>query len=173
MDLMTAIKTRRSVRRYKRTPVDDQKIIECLEAARWAPSANNSQPWEFIIVKDAETRRKLAAIHTWGRFMAESPVVVVFLADAGMSPNYYHGDVAVSVQNFLLAANSQGLGTCWMGVMNSGFEEPIKRLLGVPKDLSVLCTVSVGYPDEKPTSSRKPLGEKSHWDRYGAKKPIS
>jgi len=60
-----------------------------------------------------------------------------------------------------------------MGVMNSGFEEPIKRILGVPKDLSVLCTVSVGYPDEKPTSSRKPLGEKSHWDRYGAKKPIS
>ncbi len=173
MDLMTAIKTRRSVRRYKPDPIDDQAIIECLEAARWAPSANNSQPWEFIVVKDKETRRKLATIHTWGGFMAESPVVVVFLADVGRSPSDYHGDTAVSVQNFLLAAHSQGLGTCWMGVMHSEFEEPIRKLLGIPEQLAVLCTVSVGYPDEKPTSTRRPLGEKSHWERYGAKKRIS
>ncbi|MBO3754526.1 MAG: nitroreductase family protein, partial [Candidatus Brockarchaeota archaeon] len=58
--MMEAIKTRRSIRKYKSTPVEDEKIMECLEAARWAPSANNSQPWEFLVVKNPETRRKLA-----------------------------------------------------------------------------------------------------------------
>ncbi|MEM2598263.1 MAG: nitroreductase family protein [Thermoproteota archaeon] len=169
MDVMEAIKTRRSIRKYKSTPVEDEKIIECLEAARWAPSANNSQPWEFLVVKNPETRRKLADIHRYGRFMAESPVVVVFIADPERSSNWYHGDVAVSVQNFLLAAHSLGLGTCWMGVLNTPFEEPIKKLLGIPDGLRVLCTVSVGYPDEKPSRSRRPLEEVTHWEKYGLK----
>lgn len=170
MDLIEAIKTRRSIRKYKSTPVEDEKITECLEAARWAPSANNSQPWEFIVVRNPETRRKLAEIHRYGRFMAESPVVLVFIADPGKSSNWYHGDVAVAVQNFLLAAHSLGLGTCWMGVLNTPFERPIKELLGIPKELVVLCTVSLGYSDEKPERSRKPLKEMVHWERYGLKK---
>lgn len=169
MDVIEAIKTRRSIRKYKSTPVEDDKIIECLEAARWAPSANNSQPWEFLVVRNAETRRRLAEIHRYGRFMAESPVVVVFIADPAKSENWYHGDVAVAVQNFLLAAHSLGLGTCWMGVINTPFEEPIKKLLGIPDRLRVLCTVSVGYPDEKPTRTRKPLEEITYWDKYGSK----
>jgi len=170
LDVMEAIKTRRSIRKYKSVPVEDEKIMLCLEAARWAPSADNSQPWEFIIVRDAETRRRLADIHTWGRFMKESPVVVVFLADPQSSPGFYHGDVAVSVQNFLLAAHSLGLGTCWMGVIDTKFERPIKKLLRVPERLVVLCTVSVGYPDEGPSSDRRPLDEKVHWDKYGSEK---
>lgn len=169
MNLMEAIKTRRSIRKYKRTQVEDQKIIKCLEAARWAPSADNSQPWQFIVVKDPSTRKRLAEIHQWGRFMAESPVVIAFLADPKRSPNYYQGDVAVAVQNFLLAAHSLGLGTCWMGVINTAFEEPIERLLEVPRDLAVLCVVSMGYPDERPSSDRRPLGDVLHWDKYRAK----
>lgn len=167
--MIEAIKGRRSIRRYKPTPVEDGKIIECLEAARWAPSANNSQPWEFLVVKNLETRKKLAEIHRYGRFMAESPVVVVFIANPARSDNWYHGDVAAAVQNFLLAAYSLGLGTCWMGVLNTPFEEPIKKLLGIPDELRVLCTVSVGYPDEKPSRSRRPLEEVTHWERYGSK----
>jgi nitroreductase len=104
--------------------------------------------------------------------MAESSVVVVFLADPRRSPNCYHGDVAVAVQNFLLAAHSLGLGACWIGVINTEYEEPIKKLLGVPEDLVVLCAVSMGYPDERPTSGRRSLAEIMHWERYGAKKVI-
>lgn len=170
MDAIEAIKTRRSIRKYKQTSVDDQTVVNCLEAARWAPSADNSQPWEFIVVRNSEERKKLAEIHHWGRFMCESPVVVVFLADPRKSPGYYHGDVAVAVQNFLLAAHSYGLGTCWMGVIGTSFEKPIKKLLGVPEELVVLCTVSLGYPDEKPRSSRGRLEDMIHWERYGSKK---
>jgi nitroreductase len=171
LDVVEAIKTRRSVRKYKRTQVEDQKIMECLEAARWAPSADNSQPWQFIVVKDSDARKRLAGIHQWGRFMAESPVVVAFLADRERSPNHFQGDVAVAVQNFLLAAQSFGLGTCWMGVINTAFEEPIKKLLGVPRHLTILCVVSLGYPDERSSSVRRPLGDMLHWDKYGLKSP--
>jgi nitroreductase len=170
MDVVEAIKTRRSIRKYKHTAVEDQKIMDCLEAARWAPSANNSQPWQFIVVKDPETRKRLADIHRYGKFMAESPVVIAFLADPKRDPNFYHGDGALAVQNFMLAAHSLGLGTCWMGVINTEFEQPIKNLLGVPEGLVVLCTVSVGYPDERAGRSRRPLKEMLHWERYGAKR---
>ncbi|MEM2197333.1 MAG: nitroreductase family protein [Sulfolobales archaeon] len=170
MDVMEAIKTRRSIRRYKSTPVEDEKVIQCLDAARWAPSAMNSQPWEFIVVKDPDMRRKLAEIHRYGRHMAQSPVVIVVLAKP--VSRYWHGDAAVATQNLLLAAHSLGLGTCWMGVIDTEFEEPIKKLLGIPKDLRVLCTVSLGYPDESPTRTRIPLEEKVHWEKYGSKKKL-
>jgi len=170
MDVIETIKTRRSVRRYKRKHVEEKKIIECLEAARWAPSADNFQPWSFLVIRNEDTRKRLSEIHTWGRFMAESPVVVAFLAYPTRSPNYFHGDTAVAVQNFLLAAHSLGLGTCWMGVINTPFERPIKQLLRVPDDVVVLCTVSLGYPDERPTSTRRPLAEIVHWEKYGVRK---
>jgi nitroreductase len=167
LDVVEAIKTRRSVRKYRATAVEDHLISECLDAARWAPSANNSQPWEFIVVRNPTTRRKLAEIHTWGKFMGESPVVIVCLADPEKDPNYYHGDTALAVQNFMLAAHSAGLGTCWTGVIRTEFEQPIKRLLGIPEDLVVLCTLSVGYADEKPASHRRHVEESVHWERYG------
>lgn len=169
MDVIEAIRSRRSIRRYKPNPVRDDEILSCLEAARWAPSADNFQPWEFLVVRDPETRKKLADIHTDGRFMKDSPVVLVVLTNPNRSPTYYHGDAAVATQNLLLAAHSIGLGTCWMGVMDSGFEEPIKKLLGIPGSLRVLCTVSLGRPAERPISSRKSLQSIVHWERYGSK----
>ena len=169
MDVIEAIRSRRSIRRYKPDPVRDDEILSCLEAARWAPSADNFQPWEFLVVRDPETRRKLAEIHTDGRFMKDSPVVLVVLTDPNRSPTYYRGDAAVATQNLLLAAHSMGLGTCWMGVMDSAFEKPIKKLLGIPGNLRVLCTVSLGRPAERAVSSRKSLESIVHWERYGFK----
>ena len=170
MDVLETIKTRRSVRRYKRVQVEDDKIARCLEAARWAPSADNLQPWSAIVIKNQDTRRRLSEIHTWGGFMADSPVVMAFLAHPGESPVFYYGDTAVAVQNFLLAAHSLGLGTCWIGVIGSPFEQPIKQLLGVPDDVKVLCMVSLGYPDEEPRSDRRPLEEIVHWEKYGSRR---
>jgi nitroreductase len=166
MEVKKAVKTRRSIRKYKRIAVQDQLILECLDVARWAPSANNSQPWEFIVIRNPETMKKLGDIHHGGSFMADSLVVVVFLADPRRSPSCYHGDVAVAAQSFMLAAHSIGLGTCWIGVINTEYEQPVKKLLGVPPDLVVLCAVSIGYPDERPRSSRRSVAEMLHWERY-------
>ena len=104
-----------------------------------------------------------------GRFMRDSPVVLAVLADPTRSLRFCKSDAAVATQNLLLAAHSRGLGTCWMGVIDSAFENPIKRLLGIPENLRVLCTVSLGRPAEKPASSRKSLESMGHWERYGSK----
>ncbi|MBS7639643.1 nitroreductase family protein, partial [Candidatus Bathyarchaeota archaeon] len=131
----------------------------------------NSQHWNFIVVRDAETRRRLAEIHRYGRFMAESPVVIAVTGDPSKSI-FWREDLGAAVQNMLLAAYAQGLGTCWMGVADTPFEEPIKKLLGVPENLRVLCTISLGYPAEKPSKGREPLKRKVHWERYGILREI-
>ena len=165
--IMQCIKERRSIRRFDSTrDVEEEKIQKCLEAARWAPSASNKQPWQFIIIRDKDIREKLAELHPYGRFMVESPVVFVPLGDPNRHPKYFHSDTAVAIQNFLLAAYAQGLGTCWAGVIASSFEPPMKELLGVPKDLQIICTVAVGYPAQNPTSNRRLLEEIVHYEKY-------
>ncbi len=159
MDVFDAIRNRRSIRKYKKDPVEDEKITKCLEAARWAPSASNRQPWHFIVVRDEKTRKKLSDMHPYGRFMRESPVVIVVLGDPEKHPKYYLYDPSIATQNLLLAAHAQGLGTCWMGVINTPFEEDMKRLLNVPERMRIVCCVSMGYPDETPTSTRRELAE--------------
>jgi len=169
MDLFEAIRGRRSVRRYLDKPVEEEKVLRCLYAAHWAPSAHNSQPWSFVVVRDPETRRRLAEVHRWGRFMAEAPVAIAVVGDPGLS-SFWREDLGAAVENMLLAAYAQGLGSCWMGVAGTEYEEPIKRILGIPGRLRVLCMVSLGYPAEKPTRGRQPLKSKVHWEKYGVQR---
>lgn len=166
MDVFDAIRNRRSIRKYKKDVVEDEKVQKCLEAARWAPSASNKQPWHFIVVKDEKTRKSLADLHPYGRFMKESPVVIIVLCDPKEHPKYYMYDPCVATQNLLLAAYAQGLGTCWMGMVNVDFEEDMKGLLNIPAYMRTLCCISMGYPDETPTSTRKPLSEIVSYDKY-------
>jgi len=170
MDVLEAVRTRRSIRKYDQTrDVEPEKLLACLEAARWAPSAGNRQPWHFIVVRNKETRETLAKLNPHGRFMAQSPVVLVVLGDPQKHPKYFKCDPPIATQNFLLAAHAQGLGTCWMGVIDAPFEGEMKRLLGVPDTFRIICTVSVGYPAEKPEKTRQPLEELVSYERYEAK----
>jgi len=169
-ELMELVKSRRSIRTYKEDPVNQSKVLKCLEAAIWAPSARNSQPWEFVVVTDTGTRRRLAEVHRWGRHMAESPVVIVVLADPSKSPRHWRCDCGAAVQNLLLMAHAQGLGTCWIGVHDSEYEEEFRRVLNVPERYRVFCAVTLGYPAESPSKDREPLSSKVHWERYSHKR---
>ncbi|MFW9996341.1 MAG: nitroreductase family protein [Candidatus Odinarchaeota archaeon] len=160
------MKERRSIRKYKSTPVEPEKIDECLEAARWAPSASNKQPWEFLIVTDEKIREELASIHKHAKFVAQSPVVFIPLTNPEIHPKYHHADTALATLQFMLQAKALELGTCWAGVINSDFEPPIKKLLNIPDHLKVLCLVAVGYPDESPKRTRKPLEDLVHRECY-------
>ncbi len=171
MDLFETILGRRSIRRYLDKPVEEEKILKCLYAATWAPSAHNSQHWSFIVVRELETRRKLAEIHRWGRFMAESPVVIVVLGNP-LKSSFWREDLGAAVENMLLAAYALGLGTCWMGVADTPYEDEMKKILGIPENLRILCTVSMGYPAEKPIRGREPLSRKIHWEKYGVQREI-
>ena len=90
MDVVKAIRDRRSIRKYKSTEVEDEKVDTILQAGRWAPSASNKQPWHFIVVRDEAMRNKFAEVHNYGRFMAESPVVIVVLGDPAKHQSSYH-----------------------------------------------------------------------------------
>jgi len=166
MDVLELLKSRRSIRKYKSTPIEDKKIAKCLEAARWAPSASNKQPWEFIIVKDEKVRKKFAEIHPYAKFVAESPVVFVPLTNPEIHAKYHMSDTGSSIIHFMIEAHSLGLGTCWAGVIGASFEPELKKLLNVPDHLNIMAIVALGYPDQTRESSRKPMDELVHWEKY-------
>jgi nitroreductase len=167
MDVIKAIRERRSIRKYKSTEVSEEDIDIILQAGRWAPSASNKQPWHFIVVRDPDRRRRLSNAHPYGRFMKESPVVIVTVSDPKKHPRYHLADPHNAVQNMLLAAYYQGLSTCWMGVRDTDIEPAFRDILAIPDELRVICAVSVGYGDQERTSTRFPLNEIVSWETYG------
>jgi len=122
LDLFEAIKTRRSIRAFTREEISDREIEKILDAARWAPSAGNIQPWIFVVVKDPGTKRRLSEAALSQFFIEEAPVVIVVCADQERSRRGYGSrganlyciqDTAAATQNILLAAHALGLGACW------------------------------------------------------------
>ncbi|MFX1560287.1 MAG: nitroreductase family protein [Promethearchaeota archaeon] len=170
METIKAIKNRRSIRKYKPDEVTNEDLQTILQAGQWAPSASNKQPWHFIIIRDKGMRNRLADIHAYGRFMRESPVVIVVLGNPAMHPRYHLADAHQAVQNMLLAAHSLGLATCWMGVRDTDYEPQFREALEIPDNLRVVCSVSLGYGDQEEQSTRFPIEEITSWERYGGTK---
>ncbi|MEM2056996.1 MAG: nitroreductase family protein [Thermoproteota archaeon] len=145
MDVFEAIQKRRSVRAYEPTPVPREILGKVLEAARLAPSAGNIQPWHFIVVTDVGKREKLARAPFAG-FLREAPVVIVGCGNQRASPRWFMVDVAIAMQNMVLAATAEGLGTCWVGSFN---EKEVKEMLKIPDDYRVVALLALGYPRKK------------------------
>jgi len=163
---------RRSVRRYRPDPVPEELLRELVEAARWAPTAVNSQPWEFIIVTDPEVRT-LVGDHS--RYMGlgwphihESPALIVVCARRLTA--FARDDAIFAGANIMLAAADRGLGTCWIG----GFKESvIKPILHIPEDYVLPGFCTVGYPDG-PTQAppKRPLESMVHRDTLTGHRPL-
>lgn len=167
MEVFEAIKGRRSIRTYKKDPVPEDLIVKILDAGRWAPSAGNRQPWSFIVLKDEEVKRRVAEVTTYGIFLADAPLGIVVVIDSQASPRSGGvEDGAIATQNMLLAAHALGLGACWIGSYNSTYEERVKEILEIPKNRRVLSMISIGYPDESPSGTRRELNEIVSTDKY-------
>ena len=165
MEFNDVIKKRRSIRKYKGTPVPRESILKILEAARVAPSASHRQPWHFVVVEDKATIDKLAGGSKWA---AEAPVMIVGVADPVTSPNWCLNDMGIAFEHIVLTATSLGLGTCWMGQTKK--DAAIKELLGIPDELKVIALTPLGEPDEdKEPKDRKSLDEIVSWDKYGVR----
>lgn len=145
MDTFEVITKRRSVRSYETTPVPKEKLERILEAARLAPSANRVQPWHFIVVTDAEKRRELSK-GMFAKFLTQAPVVIVACGDTKAAPDWCVVDVSIATENLVLAATSEGLGTCWVGSFD---EEQVKALLKIPEKFTVIALIAVGHAREK------------------------
>jgi nitroreductase len=172
MDVFEAVQERMSIRAYQDTPVPREKLEKILEAGRLAPSAKNIEPWHFIAVTDAE-KRKALSMGMFAKFLAQAPVVIVACGDKKASPDWYAIDVALAVENMVLTATSEGLGTCCVGSFN---EKDVKAVLKVPENFEVLVMLAVGYAREKLDLSskllnlirtRKTLSEVASEEEYG------
>ncbi len=181
MALLDLIKHRKSVRDFLDRPVEREKIMMCLEAARLAPSASNSQPWRFIVVDDRELKNKLCAAAFRGMYRVNSfcqtaPVIVVviseksnFLARIGgmfRGTKYYLIDIGVAVEHFVLEAEDLGLGTCWIGWFN---ERAVKSVLSIPQDKKIDILIALGYYDREklgPEHGREPMNKIASFNSY-------
>jgi nitroreductase len=172
--VLRTIQGRRSVLRFKPDEVSDDKIDAIIEAARWAPSFVNSQPWNIIVVKDRETRRKLrelaATITAVG--IEEAPVAFVVTVDTRKDPHHYVEDGAAVTQNMALMAHSLDLASFWVGVFDvsgerASSEEKIKSLLNIPKHHRVISMLPVGVAAMKLSKERKPRSEFVYRDAFG------
>lgn len=169
MNVFEAIKTRKSVRKYKPQPIPEDHLKQIMTAAQLAPSAGNKQPWRFILVKDPETKMKLGTIARNQTWISDAGVIVAALAMDKKSPEVYERwaekDVMTAVEHMVLAAWELGYGTCWIGAFN---EDQVKELLKVPKEMAVINLLPIGVPDQIPEPrGRKSLEELFHLDRYG------
>lgn len=166
MEVLEAIGTRRSIRRYKANPVPEEELEKILEAGRWAPSASNAQPWKFIVISDPEVRRMVGRLFLFGPFLAEAPVGIAVVVDPrGSSCPVQDGTLATYAM--MMAAHSLGLGTCWINPAAN--EDRVKELLGIPQDKRIICVISLGYPAEAPSKDRKRLEDIVFKERWGGK----
>ncbi len=173
MDVFDLFRLRRSVRSFTSENVSDEEVKKILEAARWAPSAGNIQPWEFIIVRSLENKRRIARAALNQTFIERAPVVIVVCADEAKSSWTYGSrganlyciqDTAAAIENMLLAACSLGLGACWVGAFD---EEEVRRILRVPRGVRPVAIIPIGHPAERPSPPRKRrLEETVHYEIF-------
>ncbi|NPV91497.1 MAG: nitroreductase [Firmicutes bacterium] len=184
MEVLQAIKERRSYRSYLDRPVEEEKLQAVLEAGRWAPSVMNLQPWRFIVIKDQdikdrlkkscqETLQKIYQASGWGwvsrfslEFLSQAPVIIAvtgdpqktgadqFILETGRG---YAFSCCAAVQNMHLIAHALGLGTLWFTLYEN---DKVKGILDIPKELDVVSMVVLGYPAGTAAQvKRKPLEE--------------
>ncbi|MCL5884190.1 MAG: nitroreductase family protein [Deltaproteobacteria bacterium] len=155
MDILDAVKGRRSIRRFKNTPLPPSFLSTLEESLLDAPSAGNLQSRRFYFVFRDETRRRIAKAAYHQDFIQEAPLTVVCCANLKIADHYGERgrslyclqDVAASIQNLMLVAYSLGLGTVWVGAFD---EKEVGKILNLPEDIRPVAIVPVGYPDENP-----------------------
>ncbi|MBA7476389.1 NADPH-flavin oxidoreductase [subsurface metagenome] len=187
MELIEAIKGRRSIRKYTSRAVDDKTLNTILEAARQAPSWANTQCWRFILVRDSKIKDRLAdtlmrlpdRLNPSAEAVKKTSVTIVACAETKRSGysfrepkepvtdkgDWYMYDVALAMQNLTLAAHALGLGTVHIGAFDA---VKAAEVLGVPEGYAVVTMTPLGYPDESPKARpRKELNEIVFYDKFG------
>lgn len=175
--MLEVIRKRRSVREFLQKGVEEEKLLEILKAAMFAPTAWNLRPWEFIVIKDKKTIEELSKATPYAGFAKGAPVVIVIIYDIKKGKRFKE-DCSICAENIYLEATAQGLGTCFVQIAEgkeAGVGEPeefVKRLLSIPENYRVQCLMPLGYPAKSP----EPHGDdefdpgKIHYEEFGKKK---
>lgn len=164
MEVFEAVKTLLAIRQYEDKPIPEQSVQRILEAARLTASSKNTQQWDFVVMRNKETLRQLGELARTGPYIAGAPLAIAVVVPE-RSIGYVDG--ARAVQDMMLVAWEDGIGSNWVGNVNT---EEIKALLNVPEDHMVLTVVPFGYPVRdvgEGKKQRKALSEIAHVERFG------
>jgi nitroreductase len=169
MEALEALMTRRSVRAYTEAPVSDDQLLKILAAGMQAPSANNQQPWHFVVLRGRERLDALAGVLPFGKMLGQAPLGIVVCADADRQPRagYWVQDCAAATQNILLACHALGLGAVWIGVYPRDERvTALRELLGLPATVTPLCAIAVGRPAQHPAPVDRFRPERIHEEQW-------
>lgn len=160
-DVIAAIHSRRSVRHFLDAPVDRKLVLEALDAASWAPSGLNNEPWRFAVIWDSGVKERLAGLTRYSATLRSAAVLVTVFLDKQSSYDYVKDCQAVgaSIQNLLLAVHALGLGAVWIGEILKNQAQVVK-ILDLPDRLELMAVVAIGHPAHRNQSShRRPVEE--------------
>jgi nitroreductase len=162
MDVVEAIRGRRSIRKWSDRPLDRGTLEELLDAARLAPSGHNGQRWEIIAVTDRGRLRHLVPMCNNQAHVGEAGAFLFIVCDP--EAKWIHVDPAIAMDHLTLRAHEMGLGTCWIGAFD---ERRIRTFLAIPDDRIAVIGMTVGYPAEAPEPRpRRQIDQLVHWDIY-------
>ncbi|WP_319763372.1 nitroreductase family protein [Maridesulfovibrio sp.] len=165
MDVLEAIHSRRSIRKYEDKPVSEETIKELLGAAMMAPSAGNAQPWQFIVVDDREKLDAIPAINQYAAMVKNAPLGILVCGDLSLEKyaGYWVQDCSAAIQNLLLAVHAKGLGAVWTGI------HPIKervegytKLFNLPEQVIPLGFMVIGHPAQESKKKDRYKEERVH-----------
>jgi nitroreductase len=173
-EIFQTIFRRRSIRKYTDRPVDDETLTLLLQAAMAAPTATNSQPWEFIVITEAETLYQLRGRMLFARYNAPAAIVVCgnpSIANSSSGQRYWEQDCCAAAENILIAATGLGLGSVWIGVHPlPGVIKTVREILEIPEQVIPLAMIYVGHPaEEKPARTQYDV-HRVHWQKYEPRK---
>jgi len=171
MDVLEAILSRRSIRRYTDEAVGEEVVEQLLRAAAAAPSAHNEQPWHFVVIRDRAVLAEFPKVHPHSRLLLGAPVAIAVCADHELEVDrgvdYWVQDCAAATQNLLLAAHGLGLGACWIGIHpRAERQEVLKKLLGLPASVSCFGLVALGHPAETKGRGERYDAGRVHRERW-------
>jgi nitroreductase len=180
MDFLDLVQRRRSFRKYSDRPIPREDILKCLEAARLAPSACNSQPWHFIVIDEPQLRKRAAkrifsGVYAMNKFAEEAPVLIAVVTEKSKLLASFGGqvrdtsycliDIGIACEHLILQARELGIGSCWIGWFD---EKALKEELKIAKHKKIDIVISLGYDAEEkiPSKNRKSLSEISSFNQY-------
>lgn len=166
MNVFECLRDRRTVRRYKSAPVQETIVAKILQAARWAPSSRNQQPWHLVVIRERETLAEIGRVASTGTFIAEAPLAIAIVMENADSPEL---DAGRALQQMEIMAWSEGLGTCFVTLTD---DERVKigTLLGIPSAMDLITVMPFGCRSDASSgrgTPRKPLSEMAYRERFG------
>lgn len=166
MNAIEAIRKRRSIRDYKDKSIPKDVLCNLVDAARFAPTARNVQPWEFVVITNPETLKKLGELAENGRFIASGKAcIVVFCSDT----KYYLEDGCAATENILIAATALGIGSCWVAGDKKPYCGEVSKLLNVPAVFRLVSLVALGYPKSEnrfTAADKRIVNALIHWEKF-------